>query len=59
MNHKNLLRKYLATWQAAKATVETHGWDGWYVKRYNEDYFGNKPYTEQQAVAKAKELNNA
>lgn len=59
MNHKNLLRKYLSTWQPAKATNETHGWTGWYVKRYNEDYFHSKPMTEQQAINKAKELNNA
>jgi hypothetical protein len=59
MDHKNHLRKYLALWQAAKANKETHGWEGWYVRRFNEDYYGVKPYTQQEAIAKAKELNNA
>jgi hypothetical protein len=59
MDYKTEFKKYLVTWRPAKATKMTHGWEGWYVKRYNEDYFGNKPYTEQQAIAKAKELNNA
>jgi len=59
MEHKNLLRKYLATWQPYKATKATHGWNGWYVRRYNEDYFGKKPYTKKEAIVVAKELNNA
>lgn len=48
-------------WQPAKATYDTHGWNGWYVKRHSPqcDYFPKKPNsTKKWAIAMAKKLNN-
>lgn len=61
MNIKNDFKNYLGMWQPAKATYDTHGWNGWYVKRHSPqcDYFPKKPNsTKKWAIAMAKKLNN-
>lgn len=55
--------EYLKTWQPTEATMNTHGWDGWYVSRggfgSEEVYFAEsaKEATKKWAIEKAKELN--
>lgn len=51
-------------WKPKRATMETAGWDGWYVSRWlghdEHVYFPDSPEeaTKEWARAKAKELNN-
>lgn len=32
MDYATMFRQYLAEWKIARATVYTHGWNGWYLE---------------------------